>query len=186
MSNQDGAEGAGSAGAEDGNKGGTAQGGQGGQFRIVSQYVKDQSFESPNAPQSLGTGLPQPAIDIIVDVIPRKFGEGQYEIALQLTAKATRGENVAFIAELLYAGLFSISNIPDEHLQPLLLIEAPRFLFPFARRVMSDMTRDGGFPPLALDYMDFESLYRQRLAQQSEESGAQGEAPKAAAQAEEN
>lgn len=150
-------------------QGGTqAQAGQGGSFRIVTQYVKDLSFESPNAPQSLGAGLPQPAIDIIVDVIPRRLAKEQFEVTIHMTAKATRGENVVFIAELMYAGLFSITGIPDEHLQPLMMIEAPRHLFPFARRVMADMTRDGGFPPLAIDYMDFEKIYRQRLAQSAQ------------------
>jgi len=152
----------GAAGAQDNNQGQAAQGAK---FRVVTQYVKDQSFESPNAPQSLGSGLPQPAIDIIVDVQPRQLAKEQFEIVLQMTAKATRGENVVFIGELLYAGLFQVANVPEEHLEPLLMIEGPRFLFPFARRVMSDMTRDGGFPPLAIDYMDFEKIYMQRKAQ---------------------
>lgn len=154
-----------------GQTGNQAQAGQGGTFRIVTQYVRDLSFESPNAPQSLGTGLPQPAIDIIIDVVPRKLGKEQFEVAIHMTAKATRGENVVFIAELLYAGLFSVSGIPEEHLEPLLMIEGPRHLFPFARRILSDATRDGGFPPLAIDYMDFERIYRQRLAQKAQEAG---------------
>jgi len=151
---------------------GQAQSGQGGTFRINAQYVKDLSFESPNAPQSLSTGLPQPAIDIIVDVVPRRAGKDQFEVAIHMTAKATRGENVVFLAELMYAGLFTISGIPEEHLEPIVMIEAPRHLFPFARRVLADATRDGGFPPLALDFMDFESIYRQKLAQRAEGGAA--------------
>ncbi|MBN4046587.1 protein-export chaperone SecB [bacterium AH-315-P15] len=158
--------------------------GQGGTFRVMTQYVKDLSFESPNAPQSLGTGLPQPAIDILVDVLPRKVGKEQYEVTLQMTAKATRGEKVVFIAELMYAGLFSITGVSQEGLQPLLLIEAPRFLFPFARRLVSDMTRDGGFPPLALDYMDFNQIYRQQLAKRQAEEAGDGASDEAAAPSE--
>lgn len=145
---------------------------KGGAFRVLTQYVKDLSFENPNAPQALASGLPQPAIDILVDVLPRQVGKDQYEVALKLSAKATRGENVAFIVELEYAGVFHVAGVPNESMQPLLLIEAPRFLFPFARRVVSDMTRDGGFPPLALDYMDFAQIYRQQLAKMQEEGKA--------------
>ena len=155
-------------GAQDANQ----AAGQGGSFRVVTQYVKDQSFESPNAPKSLAAGQPQAAIDIMVDVLPRQIAQDQYEVTLQMTARATRGDSVVFIAELMYAGLFSISGVPEEHVQPLLLIEGPRFLFPFARRIMSDMTRDGGFPPLAVDYMDFEKIYRQQLAKRQAEANA--------------
>lgn len=139
---------------------------QSGTFRVMTQYIKDLSFENPNAPGSLASGLPQPAIDILVDVLPKQLGKEQFEVTLQMTAKATRGENVVFIVELMYAGIFNISGIPENSLQPLLMIEGPRFLFPFARRVISDVTRDGGFPPLALDYMDFTTIYRQQLAKQ--------------------
>jgi len=176
MSDTDGATGTSGQG---GNQG---QSGPSGSFRIVTQYIKDMSFESPNAPHSLGSGLPQPAIDIAVDVLPTRVGKEQFEVAIQLTAKATRGEKVVFIAELLYGGLFTVSGVPDEHLQPLLLIEAPRFLFPFARRIMADATQDGGFPPLALDYMDFDRIYRQQLAQRAQA----GESPTGAIQGSES
>lgn len=176
MSDTDGATG---ATGQDGAAAGGDQAQQGGSFRVMTQYIKDLSFESPSAPQSMATGLPQPAIDILVDVLPRQIGKEQYEVTLQLTAKATRGDNVVFIAELMYAGLFNISGVSQEHLQPLLLIEGPRFLFPFARRVMSDVTRDGGFPPLALDYMDFDRIYRQQLAKRAEAADTQGAAPEA-------
>ncbi len=163
------------AGGQGGNQGGEQGGGT---FRVMTQYVKDLSFESPNAPASLGTGLPQPAIDILVDVLPRQLGKDQYEITLQITAKATRGDKVVFIVEVMYAGLFNISGVSPESLQPLLLIEAPRFLFPFVRRLISDTTRDGGFPPLALDYMDFNQIYRQQLAKrQAEADAGEGAAP---------
>lgn len=152
------------------------QPGQGGMFRVASQYVKDLSFENPGSPASLAAGLPQPSIDLLIDVIPRQVAQDQYEVALKINAKAARGEDVVFIVELLYAGLFNITGVAQEHLQPLLLIECPRFLFPFARRVISDATRDGGFPALALDYMDFERIYRQQLAKHQEKQKAAAEA----------
>ncbi len=154
----DATQGGGAAGA------GPAQSGDKSAFRVLTQFVKDLSFENPNAPQALATGLPQPAIDILVDVLPKQLGKDQFEVTLKLTARATRGESVVFIIDLLYSGVFHIAGVPEDSLQPLLLIEAPRFLFPFARRVISDVTRDGGFPPLALDYMDFAQIYRQQLA----------------------
>ncbi len=145
---------------------------KGSAFRVLTQYVKDLSFENPNAPQALGNGLPQPAIDILVDVLPKQLGKDQYEVCLKLTARATRGDKVVFLVDLLYAGAFHIAGVPEESLQPLVLIEAPRFLFPFARRIVSDLTRDGGFPPLALDYMDFAQIYRQQLAKAKEDQAA--------------
>jgi len=154
---------------------------QGGTFRVATQYVKDISFENPNAPSSLASGLPQPAIDILVDVIPKQIAREQFEVTLQMTAKATRGETVVFIIEVMYAGLFNISGVPENALQPLLMIEAPRFLFPFARRVVSDITRDGGFPPLALDYMDFSQIYQQQLAKRAAEGEVEGGEPQGSA-----
>ena len=151
--------------------------GASGSFRVATQYIKDLSFESPNAPASMASGLPQPAIDILVDVIPKQVAREQYEVTLQMTAKAMRGENPVFVVELMYAGLFNITGVPEKALQPLLMIEAPRFLFPFARRVISDVTRDGGFPPLALDYMDFTQIYQQQLAKQAAAAGEEGATP---------
>jgi len=174
MSDTDNTEGAGNPATNGDNQ---AQAGQGGSFRIATQYVKDLSFESPNAPQSLGTGLPQPAIDVMVDVFPAKLGKEQYEVAIQFTAKAKRGDNVVFIVELVYAGLFTVTGIPQDQLQALLLLEAPRYLFPFARRILSDVTSDGGFPALAIDYMDFERIYRQRLAERAQQRQDDAGAP---------
>ena len=134
------------------------------QIQIVAQYVKDLSFENPNAPQSLSGGGEQPRIEVSVDVGARATGQDRYEIELRITAKAHRGEVRAFVAEVLYAGLFALRNIPQEALQLVCLIECPRLIFPFARRILADATRDGGFPPLLLDPIDFAALYRQQEA----------------------
>jgi preprotein translocase subunit SecB len=132
---------------------------------VVSQYVKDLSFENPRAPRSLQPGEARPEIQIRVDVRAQQLEAEQYEICLQLHAEAKSGTETAFMVELTYAGLFGLLNIPPESLQPLLLIECPRLLFPFARRVVADATRDGGFPPLLIDPIDFATLYRRRQQQ---------------------
>ncbi|MBM3568991.1 MAG: protein-export chaperone SecB [Alphaproteobacteria bacterium] len=139
------------------------------QVGIVTQYVRDLSFESPNAPQALVTGEARPEIQVGVDVQARSLSETEFEVVLRINAEARRGDKVSFIADLQYAGLFSLRNVPKEMMQPLLLIEAPRLLFPFARRVVADATRDGGFPPLMLDPIDFAALYQR----QRQEAAAQ-------------
>jgi preprotein translocase subunit SecB len=138
------------------------------QVSILTQYVKDLSFENPNAPASLQAET-APRIDINVSVNAKRGGENVYEVELKISAKAMTGDSVAFVIDLLYAGLFGLSNVPDEALEPFLIIEAPRIIFPFARRIIADSVRDGGFPPLMLDPIDFASLY---MAQQQ---GAQGQ-----------
>lgn len=134
------------------------------QVSILVQYTKDLSFENPNAPMSLQAGG-QPKIEVNVAVNAKRAGEGVFEAELKITAKATtEDDNTSFVVELVYAGLFGLTNVPDEALEPFLIIEAPRILFPFARRIIADTTRDGGFPPLMLDPIDFGSLY---MAQQA-------------------
>jgi preprotein translocase subunit SecB len=134
------------------------------QVSILVQYAKDLSFENPNAPMSLQAGG-QPKIEVNVAVNAKRAGDGVFEAELKITAKATaEDETTAFVVELVYAGLFGLSNVPEEALEPFLIIEAPRILFPFARRIIADATRDGGFPPLMLDPIDFGSLY---MAQQA-------------------
>ncbi len=139
------------------------------QVTILVQYVKDLSFENPNAPMSLqATG--QPKIEVNVAVNAKRAGDNVFESELKITAKATGDDgNNAFMVELVYGGLFGLANVPEEALEPFLIIEAPRILFPFARRIIADATRDGGFPPLMLDPIDFASLY---MAQQ-QNGGAQ-------------
>jgi preprotein translocase subunit SecB len=139
------------------------------QVSILTQYVKDLSFENPNAPGSLQS-QEQPRIDVNVSVNAKRGGDNVYEVELKISAKAMAGENVAFVVDLLYAGLFGLANVPEEALEPFLIIEAPRIIFPFARRIIADSVRDGGFPPLMLDPIDFASLY---MAQQQAQ-GRQG------------
>lgn len=138
---------------------------------INAQYVKDFSFENPNAPQSLVQSETRPQIEVNIDVQGRGVSQNTYEVALRITATARQGEATAFVAELLYGGLFTLQNIPDDQIEPICLIECPRLLFPFARRIIADATRDGGFPPLLLDPIDFVALYRQNRLAQAQTAG---------------
>ena len=140
------------------------------QLLIRGQYVKDLSFENPRAPLSLQETR-APKIELAVSVNGRPLGGDDHEVELNLTAKATEGEQVAFIAELCYAGIFRIEGFAPEQLRPLLMIECPRLLFPFARRILADCTSDGGYPPLMLDPIDFVALYQQSVAKQSDGDG---------------
>lgn len=139
------------------------------QLRVLAQYIKDASFENPNAPDSSRTDLPPPGIDLNVEVRATPRDENTAEVGLLVTARAMRGEEVAFICELEYAGLFAFANIPVEQMKPIMLIECPRILFPFARRIVADMTQNGNFPPLMLDPIDFAALYAQQGGGQSRE-----------------
>jgi preprotein translocase subunit SecB len=142
---------------------------------IVHQYVRDLSFENPRAPISLQPNQPRPEVQIRVDVRAQHMEAERYEVSLQVHVEANSGAETAFIVELTYGGVFGLLNIPQDSLQPLLLIECPRLLFPFARRVIADATRDGGFPPLLIDPIDFVTLYRRRQqqAQASRQSGGE-------------
>ena len=139
------------------------------QVSILTQYVKDLSFENPNAPGSLQS-TEQPRIEINVAVNAKRGGDNVYEVELKINARAMAGDSLAFSIDLLYAGLFGLANVPEEALEPFLIIEAPRIIFPFARRIIADSVRDGGFPPLMLDPIDFASLY---MAQQQSGAGNQ-------------
>src|SRR5690606_26222795 len=130
-------------------------------FAVKGQYIKDLSFENPHAPQSLLANNARPAIDVNVDLKAQKLQDDIYEMTLHIGAKATSEGSTMFLVELAYAGIFQIQNIPAERIEPLVLIDCPFVLFPFARRVISDITRDGGFPPLMLDPIDFHALYTQ-------------------------
>ena len=134
------------------------------QAGILAQYVKDLSFENPNAPGSLQM-QGQPKIEINVNVNARSGGQDMYEVELKIEAGARHQESgqLAFQVELLYAGLFRLVGAPQEALEPFLVVEAPRILFPVARRVIADAVRDGGFPPLMLEPIDFGGLYMQQL-----------------------
>jgi len=136
-------------------------------IRVAGQYIKDLSFENPNAPESL-RGAGQPQIDLSVDVQARSMGEDMYEVELIISAKAAREGNAVFMVELTYAGLFQVQNVDANARDAFLLIECPRLIFPFARRILSDATRDGGFPPLMLEPVDFAALFRQQMAQRAQ------------------
>jgi preprotein translocase subunit SecB len=143
------------------------------QITILGQYIKDLSFENPTPAQTIQKlSTEQPSMNINVNLNAQQVGEDIYEVDLKVTATAQSNEETAFVAELLYSGLFGIKNLPENQLQPFLMVEAPRQIFPFARRILSDVTRDGGFPPLMLEPIDCAGLYQQQLAQ----ANAQNEA----------
>ena len=137
------------------------------QVGIIAQYVKDMSFENPNAPRSFQVAS-QPQIEMNVNVGARKAGDDVYEVELKIEATAKGEELTSFVVELVYAGLCGLRNLPDEALEPFLLVEAPRLIFPFARRIVADATRDGGFPPLMLEPIDFAALYMAQRQQGGE------------------
>ena len=143
------------------------------QMGIMGQYLKDLSFENPNAPSSLAMQEGQPQINIAVNVNANQLGEKDYEVTLEIEAKAEHDKKVVFNVELTYCGIFHLENIPEEALGPVILVECPRMLFPFARRILADATRDGGFPPLMLDPIDFAAMYAQRVQQAQAEAGGE-------------
>lgn len=150
---------------------GRQAGGNGGQqpgprLAILAQYIKDLSFENPRGPGGFAQAQSRPEIQIRVEVRSEPQAQDQHEVVLELTVDARLDQQPVFLLELSYGGIFLLQNIPADTLQPLLMIECPRLLFPFARRIIADLTRDGGFPPLMLDPIDFVSLYRRRLQQQ--------------------
>ncbi|WGH80287.1 protein-export chaperone SecB [Jannaschia ovalis] len=147
------------------------------QLQVLGQFIRDLSFENVSA-QKGQTMEGQPDINVQVGLDARKRPtEGQFEVAVKLniTAKAKGGDTPIFAMELDYAGLFQIGGVPEAQLHPYLLIECPRMLFPFLRRIVSDVTRDGGFPPLNLEQIDFVSLYRNELTRraQAEQANSQ-------------
>ncbi|MBC8239124.1 MAG: protein-export chaperone SecB [Alphaproteobacteria bacterium] len=131
--------------------------------KVHAQYVKDLSFENPGAPHSLSNQGTAPNIEVSVDVGARGLGPNQYEVELRITAQAAHEKKKAFVVEVQYAGVFSLHNVEEDELKQVCLIECPRLLFPFARRVVADATRDGGFPPLLLDPIDFAQLFLQSM-----------------------
>ncbi len=132
------------------------------QIRILAQFIRDLSFENPRAPDSLRMGQNQPNIDLGVEMNARGRPDGYFEVDLKLTAKAVRDDEPVFQIELLYGGLFELAGFSEEQLELVLLIECPRFMFPYARRVISDMTAEGGFPPFHLEPIDFAAVYAAR------------------------
>lgn len=138
--------------------------------RVLAQYVRDMSFENILAQKGVG-GDAQPEIKVQVNLDARKRGgDDQYEVItkLKIDSTAKTGGEPLFVLELEYAGVFEVKGIPDEQMHPYLLIECPRITFPFLRRIVSDVTRDGGFPPLNLETIDFVALYRSEIARRLE------------------
>jgi|GEM_PF-42565 len=134
---------------------------------IMAQYVKDISFENPNSPESLRTEGGAPEMDVNIGMDARKIPDDEfpnlYETVLSVQAKATRGDNTVFIAELQYGVTTSLNDVPEDQHHPLLLIEIPRMAFPFVRQILSDLTTQGGYPPLLLNPVDFQALYMDRF-----------------------
>ncbi|ODA68038.1 Protein-export protein SecB [Methyloligella halotolerans] len=154
---------------------GAKEAGQGSQqvtLNVLAQYIKDMSFESPNAPKTLQPGKTQPRLEVSVNVQASGVGEDLYEVVLSLEAHAKTDDDVVYNIELLYGGMFRVKGASQEMLQPILFIDCPALLFPFARRVMADVSRDGGFPPLLLDPIDFRTLYRRNLENAQKEAGS--------------
>ncbi len=140
--------------------------GQGGpQLNALAQYIKDLSFENPNAPNSLGPQENGPNISIQVNVNAKQLSETDFEVSLSLEGSAGEGAGTLFKFELDYAGVFRVAGIPNEQVHPVVMIECPRLLFPFARQIVADSVRNGGFPPLYIDPIDFAGLYRQRMGE---------------------
>lgn len=165
--------------AEDGSNGqeGMAAGQPG--ISVIAQYVKDLSFENPGAPATLRPQGASPNISVSVGVQPRPVADNDIEVELRLEARAVDGETTLFAIELVYAGVFRLSNITQETVNPIMLIECPRLLFPFARQIIADASRDGGFPPLLLDPIDFVSLYQQRMVNPGADAPPPAEEPPA-------
>ena len=145
------------------------------------QYVKDLSFEVPNAPAVYATLRAQPAVNLNLDVQVRRLQDGadMFEVVLAIRAEATEPPQngstetgpIVFIAELAFGGVFTLTTVPAEHVEPMLVVECPRLLFPFARNILADVTRDGGFPPVMLQPVDFVALWQSRRAQQAPTAG---------------
>jgi len=139
-------------------------------LQILAQYTKDASFENPNAPDSLRTGLTAPSINIGIEIGRQMFDDDTVEVTLILKADANRDDKAVFIAELEYAGLFAFANVNVDEIQPMILIECPRLLFPFARQIMAEMTQNGGYPPIMLEPPDFAAMFRDEMARRMAES----------------
>jgi preprotein translocase subunit SecB len=142
-------------------------------FALKGQYIKDVSLENPNAPMSLLVSKTPPKVDLNIDLQAQKIQENLYELSMIVTVKA-ESDKMLFVVELNYAGLFEMYNLPQHLVETALLVDAAFMLFPYVRRVVSDLTRDAGYPPLMLEPVDFMGLYQRRLQQQQD--AQQGEA----------
>jgi len=144
------------------------------QMRVLGQFIRDMSFENIMAQKGAAADV-QPDVQVQVNLDAKKRQpDNQFETAIKLniTSKAKEGDHTLFLLEIDYVGIFDIQNVPDDQMHPFLLIECPRMIFPFLRRVVSDITRDGGFPPLNLENIDFMSLYRAEVERRQAEAPA--------------
>ena len=135
---------------------------------IQAQYVRDMSFENVAVQKGDGRLDAKPDIQVGVNLDAKKRTDNQFEVILKVNATAKSDDAVMFIVELEYAGIFRVENVPEQQLHPVLLIECPRILFPFARRIVADATRDGGYPPLLLDMVDFAGIYTAEVKRRQE------------------
>ena len=148
------------------------------QMRVLGQFIRDMSFENIMAQKGAPSDV-QPDIQVQVNLDAKKRSvEHQYESAIKLniTSKAKDGDMTLFVFEIDYVGIFDVQNVPEDQIHPFLMIECPRMIFPFLRRVVSDVTRDGGFPPLNLENIDFLSLYRNEVARRQAEAPPKADA----------
>ena len=136
-------------------------------LQILNQYTRDLSFENIAVQKGLTTDG-KPEIRVAVNIDAQKKGEERYEVALKVKVDGKVGEAQLFILELDYAGLFSIQNVPENQIHPVLMIECPRLIFPYVRRIVGDVSRDGAYPPLNLEMIDFMALYRNELARRQQ------------------
>ena len=150
----------------------TKQGAQPIQVQVVGQYIKDLSFENPNIAKLLSEPGDNPNIKITVNVSSNGAGTDLFESSIDFNAQASNKHGVIYELELVYAGLFRVKNVPEQTLQPFLLINCPSILFPFLRRIVADITREGGFPPLLLDPIDFAALFMRRQQELAAQQGA--------------
>jgi preprotein translocase subunit SecB len=152
-------------------------------YNLIGQYIRDLSFENPGAPGSILAGGASPKFSVSINVSVKKQSDDVYAVELLLNAKAERESTVLFNVELAYGGVFRVRNVAENQLAPLLMVECPRLVFPFARQVLANTVQQGGFPPLMMEPVDFQALYIQNLrnlqAQQQKAGGAPPEAPKA-------
>ncbi|MET0278353.1 MAG: protein-export chaperone SecB [Pseudorhodoplanes sp.] len=135
------------------------------QLNVLAQYIKDFSFENPNAPRSLQPSQVQPAISIQINVNATPI-DADFEVDLKIEGKAEAASTLLFAFDLVFGGIFRIQNVPQDQIHPVLMIECPRLLFPFAREIIATGVRNGGFPPLYIDPVDFVGMYRQKMAEQ--------------------
>ncbi len=140
------------------------------------QYIKDLSFENPLAVEAATGEESSPQVNLDCSVESQKLADQTYEVVLSIEARAVRDDKTLFLIAVDYAGLFSINNVPEEHIEPVLNVHCATLLFPFARSVVANVTKDGGYPPLLIDIIDFDKLYNHRISAAKSGGGGDGEA----------